>query len=132
MRNHPVILLAENDTRTREALSLRLVQAGFDVIPARDGAQAIQLINDNEIDGAILDAKIPGIDGFGVCAHIREKELKMPVFMLTGGSDRVVRNFLGKLTTTVGGDYFVTQPYDGAALALMLRRALQQPPRRDS
>ena len=89
----------------------------------------IKLLNENLVDGAILDVRIPGVDGFGVCEYIRDNDLKIPVFMLTGSSDGVVRNFLGKLTTTVGGDYFVTKPYDGKALALMLRRALEKPQR---
>ncbi|HRX86401.1 MAG TPA: response regulator [Phycisphaerae bacterium] len=128
-RTHPMILIAEDDAGTREALSLRLIQSGFDVLSAHDGTQAIKLLNENLVDGAILDVRIPGVDGFGVCEYIRDNDLKIPVFMLTGSSDGVVRNFLGKLTTTVGGDYFVTKPYDGKALALMLRRALEKPQR---
>lgn len=132
MSPQPMILIAEDDACTRQALCLRLMQAGFDVLPARDGAQAIELIRENIVDGAVLDVCMPGVDGFGVCEYIRDQQLKIPVCMLTGSKHGVVRNFLGKLTTTVGGDYFMSKPYDGAALALLLHQALEKTPGQSS
>ena len=128
MNEHtPTVLIAEDDTHVRMALTMRLKQAGFAVVPASDGAAALAAIDDQMVDAAILDIMMPATDGFGVCEHIRAKGCAMPVFFLTGATDGIVRNNLGILTKAVGGNRFLTKPYDGRALADLLWEALKQP-----
>jgi len=125
----PTVLIAEDDATARSALSIRLTQAGFDVITASDGAAAVDLLEKRTPDAALLDVQMPRLDGFAVCEHIRRNPAtqKMPVFFLTGTTDGVIRNHLGTLTSTVGGDHHFTKPYDGKLIAMLLWDAVGGP-----
>jgi len=127
-KSKPTILVADDDAQIREALAIRLTQSGFDVVMAANGDEAIRLVEKTRLDAAVLDVQMPGADGFAVCEHMRRSNQKLPIFLLTGSSDGIIRNHLGVLTETVGGDRCLTKPYDGKALALILRNALDAAP----
>jgi len=122
----PLILVAEADAPTREALCIRLVESGFNVMPARDGHQAARLILDNPVAAAVLDMSIPGIDGIGLCEQVRECDPAAPVLLLTGSIRGARRSFMSKLAATLGAARCVPAPYDGRALAQHLRDILSR------
>lgn len=126
MKNTSLVMVADDDRQVRDALEIRLAQAGFDVVTAEDAHSAIEVFDRRKPDAALLDVKMPGSDGFAVCEHIRSTGSPIPVFFLTGTSDGIVRGHLAKLTHTVGANHFLTKPYDSKALALMLREALDR------
>jgi len=127
MTARPTVLLVDDDAGIRGAMAKRLADVGFDVHAVTCGAEALASIRSTPIDAALIDVKMPDIDGFAVCEHIRKDEAckHIPVFMLTGTSDNVVRNFLGTLTSTVGGNHYVTKPCDGKAVAQAMWDAVQ-------
>ena len=125
MKTRPLVLIADDDRHIREALASRLVQDDFDVVSAGDASSAIALFEHREPAAAILDVRMPDADGFAVCEHIRRSGSKIPVFFLTGTDESIIRDHLAKLTATAGGDYFVTKPYDGKTLVMMLHDALK-------
>lgn len=125
MRPHnPTILVAEDDPMIRQALAIRLIQAGFQVVTASDGKVAEDIVDHRHIDAAVLDVKMPRRDGFSVCQHIRATGSKMPILILTGADDGLIRNHLGVLTGAVGGTHFMTKPFDAKTLSLLLYEAL--------
>ncbi len=125
MNHKPVILIADDDRQLREALAVRLVQAEFEVVSASDARTAIGLFDRRQIDAAILDVEMPDSDGLSVCEHIRESGSDIPVFILTGSDSGIVRKNLGKLTAAVGASHFITKPYDGKSLVMMLHEAVR-------
>jgi len=97
MTGLPKILVADDDRRLLESLTVRLENAGFEVRCAEDGYQAVQMANRWRPDVAILDINMPAGDGFSV--HERIKTLRggvlegVPIIYLTGErSPRVTRS----------------------------------------
>jgi PAS domain S-box-containing protein len=81
------ILVAEDNSVNR-ILALRLLEKqGHDVTLARDGAEALQILNDNEFDAILMDIQMPIVDGFQATAAIRAKEKvtgkHLPIIALT-------------------------------------------------
>ena len=126
MNRKPLVLIADDDRDLREALANRLIQSDFTVVSAANAASAIAMFDQRGPDAAILDVKMPDSDGFSVCEHIRQTGSEIPVFVLTGADEHIIRDNLAKLTATVGANHFVTKPYDGKSLALMLRNAVNK------
>lgn len=79
-------ILVVDDSRTiRNAVKRTLVTAGYDVICASNGHEAIDLLND-EFDLMILDINMPGLDGFEVCEQLKSSDVNMqnlPIIFLT-------------------------------------------------
>lgn len=122
----PRVLIAEDDSGMRAVLAARLSQSGFEVVTAADGQKAIDAFDREAIDVALLDVRMPCVDGFGVCEHIRTRVngKEIPVFFLTGATDGIVRTHLDRLTACVGGDRCLLKPCDGQHLVLLLQHAL--------
>ena len=80
------ILFVEDEKEIREGVSEYLIEAGFQVICAEDGVEAIELFRKNKIDLVILDIMLPKANGFTVLNKIRE-ESNIPVIMLTAMND---------------------------------------------
>jgi OmpR family response regulator RpaB len=124
----PTILLADDDATWRQAVQLRLSSEGYRVITTGDGNEAIRAFDDNAIDLALLDARLPEVDGFGVCEHIRSqlKGSHIPVVFLTGWDSGIIQRHLRALTATVGGDRCLTKTCGHEELIRTLREALSE------
>jgi len=125
MSDRPLILVADDDRTVRDALTVRLVRSGYDVTAASDAQNATQLFQQYRPAAAIVDVKMPDGDGMSVCQHIRESGSDIPVFLLTGADEGIIRMHLAKLSAHVGANHFVTKPYDGQILVERLKEALE-------
>ena len=81
------ILLAEDESIIRLGLSRILEEAGHEVIPAPDGRAAVKLARQTKPDVAVLDIKMPGLDGLEVARRIYTQR-PLPVVLLTAYGDR--------------------------------------------
>jgi len=102
------ILIADDDKELAVILEDELTFSGFDVQVADNGENSIALLQQNHFDAAILDIRMPKIDGFGVLKFIKDRFPAMKVIMLTGFAD---------LTNSVkskefGADEFMEKPYN--------------------
>lgn len=88
-RSQPLVLIADDDPSTRLILREVLEQAGFDVIEANDGVDALRCYEHNSPDAVLLDIEMPHLNGFSVCEKIREKETtrKIPICFVTALDD---------------------------------------------
>jgi len=68
------ILVVDDRSSSRELLRTVLDHAGYKVIEAADGAEALEKARESEPDLILLDLQLPGIDGFGVIAALRAEE----------------------------------------------------------
>ena len=84
--NTKTILLAEDDDSMRRLLEVILKKAGFEVISAEDGLQAMKLAFENSIDAVVADAIMPGLTGYDLCRMLKKREDKknVPVIILSG------------------------------------------------
>ncbi len=80
------ILVAEDRDASRELIRTVLTAAGYAVVEARDGREAIERALENPADLVILDLYMPHTDGFGVLARLRGDEhyAKVPIVALYG------------------------------------------------
>ena len=67
------VLLADDDATARYLMQAALEKAGFSVILACDGKEAIRLFDENPADMVMLDVEMPFLDGYGVCLYLRKK-----------------------------------------------------------
>jgi CheY-like chemotaxis protein len=70
-RKARTVLIVEDNADSREVLRLLLKLSGFDVSVAADGSQALEAIQNEQPDVAIVDIGLPGIDGFEVARRLR-------------------------------------------------------------
>ena len=76
------ILVVEDDLDIQELLKNFLQEAGYSIVLANDGVEALSIFSDVQFDLILLDIMLPKIDGFAVCELIR-KQSQVPIIMLT-------------------------------------------------
>ena len=76
------VLLIDDDARLVEAVQLYLTKAGYEVFAARNGREGLQRVYQLRPNLVILDIMMPDMDGWEVCARIREVT-EVPIIMLT-------------------------------------------------
>ena len=109
------ILVCEDEDAIRDFVVINLVRAGYDVIEANCGEMALQKYeeNDGDIDVAILDVMMPGIDGFQVCKELRRRNGGIGIIMLTARTQE-----MDKVTgLMLGADDYVTKPFSPSELS---------------
>lgn len=100
------VLLADDEQGSRDITKKYLERNGFDVITAKNGAEAIAAVDKNVFDIIVLDIMMPEIDGRQVCQYIRTK-YDVPVIFLTalGKEQDVIHGY------EIGADEYVTKPF---------------------
>ena len=109
----PIVVLADDDPSIRLMVRHVLESEDFDIIEASDGLEAIKAVEKYHPALILLDAVMPGIDGFTTCQQIKEKgHTDIPVMMITGLDDdaSVERAY------EVGAIDFITKPIKWAVL----------------
>jgi two-component system OmpR family response regulator len=116
------LLVVDDEPSIRELLTASLRFAGFDVVPAADGAEALKLAEQHRPDLVVLDVMLPDLDGFTVTRKLRERGRDMPVLFLTA-RDETVDKVAG---LTVGGDDYVTKPFSLEEVVARIRAVLRR------
>ena len=115
------VLVVEDEESFVEALTLGLSREGFRVDVARDGAEALELIDDVRPDVVLLDLMLPKVSGLDVCRQIRARSA-VPIIMVTA-RDSEVDAVVG---LEVGADDYVTKPYRLRELVARMRAVLRR------
>ena len=90
MSNPPNILIVDDEEIVRETLGEYLKEFGCQVHPTSDGAAALEAVRERAFDLALIDIRMPGIDGLALLAQLRRLRPQMPVVMMTGHGDPTV------------------------------------------
>lgn len=107
------VLIMEDEINIRSFVVINLQRAGYEVVEAGTGDEALDRLNhQQDIGVAILDINVPGIDGFEVCRRIRATNKQMGVIMLTARTQEMDK-ITGLMT---GADDYVTKPFSPAEL----------------
>jgi DNA-binding response OmpR family regulator len=115
------ILVADDDTDLLDLVAYALGQAGFLVIKAPDGTQALQRFDAESPDLVILDINMPGATGFEVCARLREQG-GVPIIMLTARGDE--QDLVKALE--LGADDYLTKPFSPRTLLARIKALLRR------
>jgi DNA-binding response OmpR family regulator len=78
------VLLVDDEEEFRTTVEKLLVRRGFDVVTAPDGAHAMRVVLRGGIDVAIVDVKMPGVDGIGTLRELKRIQPDLQVIILTG------------------------------------------------
>ena len=105
------ILIAEDEQDLRELLREQLSGAGYTVIEAENGMEALQLFKSEAPDMAVLDVMMPVMDGFSLLAQIRETS-DMPVIFLTAKGEEIDKVSGLRL----GADDYLVKPWGRSEL----------------
>jgi DNA-binding response OmpR family regulator len=113
------ILIVDDQAPNREFLQETLIDDGFKVITASNGADALSVLDQSRIDLVLLDIVMPGKSGFEVCREIKTNPLiyLTPVVFVTALSDKEIR-IKGICS---GGDDLLTLPLDRIELLARVR-----------
>jgi DNA-binding NtrC family response regulator len=79
-----MILLVDDEERYREHIARVLTKAGYEVLEAGNGIEALSLLEKSQIDLVISDILMPLLNGYALVARLRAKWPKMPVILTTG------------------------------------------------
>ena len=101
------ILVAEDDANIRMGLVDTLESENYQVAEACDGAEALELFNNNIFDLILLDIMMPGKSGYDVCQDIRMVDKDIPIIMLTAKGEE----FDKVLGLKLGADDYITKPF---------------------
>lgn len=118
------ILLAEDDMKLNETLSLRLSKEGFLVDSCPDGEEALYYGEQNIYDVILLDRMLPSMDGTDVLKALRNRKINTPIILITA---------LGTLTDKVtgldlGADDYLVKPFAFEELLARIRCVTRRPP----
>ena len=115
------ILVVEDDHNISDLIHMYLVKEGFDVRIAADGGKAVEEFQKQAPDLILLDIMLPVMDGWSVCAKIRETS-KVPIIMLTAKSE-VFDRIQG---LEMGADDYIVKPFEMKELLARINAVLRR------
>jgi DNA-binding response OmpR family regulator len=120
--NKPRILIVEDDENIRKTMSNILQQRGYETDTAKSGKEAEQKASTNFYNLALLDIKLPDMEGTQLLAKLHEDTPKMVKIMVTGYPS--LENAMEALNQ--GADAYVTKPVKPAKLLALIKEKLQK------
>ena len=118
----PLVLVADDDPDILALVTFRLERAGYEVVGANDGEQALQLALAQPPDLAVLDVMMPKLDGYEVTTRLRQNERtrRIPIILLTARVQEadIARGF------EVGADDYVKKPFSPQELGARVQAIL--------
>jgi DNA-binding response OmpR family regulator len=120
--SQPLILVADDDPDILALVSFRLERAGYEVVRARNGEEAVQVALARRPDLAVIDVMMPRIDGYEATRQLRQQEetSRMPIILLTARvqEEDIARGF------DAGADDYVRKPFSPQELGSRVQAAL--------
>ncbi len=115
------IMVVDDEMHIRELVRFYLNKAGFDTIEAANAEEALDIVENQYIDLAVVDIMMPGMDGFELVEQMRQYR-EFPVIMLTAKSQSKdkLRGF------SLGIDDYVTKPFDPDELMARVKTILKR------
>jgi DNA-binding response OmpR family regulator len=122
----PKILVVDDDEGIKRVIgkALGMLPLEIDIVTAADGLEALEKIEQQQVDLVIVDVMMPRMDGLGVCRRLREdiRTAFVPIMMLTASPDESTRT-KGYL---VGTDDYVSKPFSISDLNARVMRLLRR------
>ncbi len=118
----PHILIVDDSLSVRKSLSLLIEEAGFETLLAKDGLEAIEVMNQKRPNLMLVDMEMPRMNGLELTAHVRANQStqKLPIFMITSRTTEKHR----EQAKTAGVNAYLTKPYQDTELLGLIDKAL--------
>src|SRR5215208_124670 len=122
MPDAQTILLVDDEDSVQKLLAYPLERDGYQVLPARDGEEALARFAQAQVDLVVLDLMLPRLDGLEVCRRLRAQS-SVPIIMLTARGDELDK----VMGLELGADDYITKPFSirefRSRVRALLRRA---------
>jgi signal transduction histidine kinase len=120
----PIVLNANDNEGPLYVVSLTLRRAGFEVLEARTGREALELAERFDPDVMVLDVRLPDLDGFEICRRLRSSPKTIGIKVLHTSAtfvslDKKVQSLAG------GADGYLTQPFESEELLATVQSLLR-------
>jgi len=119
------VLVVDDEPDIVETIKFRLVNAGFEVITAGDGEEALKKVREENPDLVLLDILLPKKDGYAVCQEIKSNPSleTIPVIMVTikGEKEDKFRALID-----IGANGYITKPFDSDKLVQQVKEILSR------
>lgn len=116
------ILILDDEKEIADLVELYLKNENYNVHKFYDYNLAINCINTQKLDLAILDIMVGEVSGFEICKMIREKDLNFPIIFLTAKVEDVDKIY----GLTLGADDYITKPFNPLELVARVKSALRR------
>ncbi len=116
------VLVVEDEASIRKFIAINLQRSGFAVLEAETGEKALEMAMACKPEVMVLDVMLPGIDGFEVCAKLRDQMPELIIIMLTArGQD------IDKITgLEIGADDYMVKPFNPRELTARINTVLRR------
>jgi two-component system response regulator ResD len=115
------VLIVDDEEDMRFLVGMYLENAGFSYLEAEDGKEALQILENNKVDVILIDVMMPKMDGFTLCARIREQS-DVPILFLTARGDEWDKVKGLKL----GGDDYIVKPFSPGELIARIEAVMRR------
>ncbi|AIG25259.1 DNA-binding response regulator [Brevibacillus laterosporus] len=116
------ILVVEDEVSISKLIQFNLEKAGYGVITAFDGKQALTMAREEKPDFIILDLMLPYMDGLDVCKTLRQERINTPILILTAKEDELDK-ILG---LELGADDYITKPFSPREVVARVKAILRR------
>ena len=116
------ILIVDDEQPIRTLLDYNLKQASYETLIAVDGEEAIRIALAEQPDLILLDLMLPKIDGIEVCKTLKQREIDIPIIMLTAKGDE----FDKVLGLEIGADDYMTKPFSPREVIARVKAVLRR------
>lgn len=116
------VLVVEDEDKIRNMVTKYLINEGYSPLTASNGEEALELLENQIVDLVVLDVMMPVMDGWSCLREIRQRELEMPVIMLTARGEENDKLFGFEL----GVDDYLTKPFSIKELMVRIKALLKR------
>jgi chemosensory pili system protein ChpA (sensor histidine kinase/response regulator) len=118
----PKVLIVDDSLSVRKSLSILVEDAGFDVLVAKDGVEAIEVMGQNKPNIMLVDMEMPRMNGLELTSHVRAnpETQKLPIFMITSRTTEKHR----EQAKNAGVSAYLTKPYQDTELLDLIDKGL--------
>lgn len=118
------LLIADDEADIRDVLKLTLAEENYEITEAKDGEEALNIINSKPLDLVLLDYRMPKLDGRQVCRLVKKDLLlrHLPIIMVTGSGD--TNDKVGGIDA--GADDYIVKPFEPKELLARIRMVLRR------
>jgi two-component system alkaline phosphatase synthesis response regulator PhoP len=118
------ILIVDDEEHIIELLKFNLLNAGYDVLTANNGIDAVKIAKAEKPSLLLLDLMLPGIDGFDVCKEIkRDNDMKKTSIIMLTAKGEELDKILG---LELGADDYITKPFSVRELLARVKAVLRR------
>jgi CheY-like chemotaxis protein len=120
----PRLLIVDDERELRDVLHEFFEESGYDVIEAADGRVALELLENSQVDVAIVDIFMPGVDGLELLTVLRKRPKSAKIVAISGGGETQSGDVPLQVARLLGAHATLEKPFDFEVLLSHVKHCL--------